>query len=898
MNKTGIIRMLLPTAMMLMSALPVRADVPGLPVVDFTSPDAVRQWVAANHVASLKHTPEGIEVTISGGDPYIIGPPLDLPETQTLWLDLKLRSEEGGSGQVFYFQTHPTEEQSVRFSAPPGEWIEARLPLPALGAGYRFRIDPPGGSGKAVIARMSFRPRILLKAPQWPKPEPCRGTGDVLVHSGPINVREGTRGCLALEVAGYRFGMFHTGGMLGYLIGNELRWLDFSNAPRASATTGHAYVDTVTATDQDGATWTIRRSLTPGKSSEDRGSLDLTVTISVNRDRKVAYLPVTLLFAGSGSFGERKGQALFAGLEYLEDEPSSSEADIIGPASRRQVPDTLKITFPLMVLQVDGVYGGLIWEPQLDVSALFDSPDRIFSSGGHVMGLLFPGSDGQNRVEGDLLPYEGVTLAAGTPLQVKATIIGGKGDTVIPAVQQYVELRGLPPLPDTGRNLQSYASLAARGWLDSDIRDGKLFRHAVWPGFGAVPAADAPAFMLWLAGIVQDEGIRQRLEQTAGEALSVVDPSHYDFAAVSHIPYFRPSLLFGSVLESADKTAQEARGHLARFDARKLIRYTPQEGRPDYGRTHFADHASGLTGGVVWRLLQQATFAGDRDLVEAALKKLQALTQYDRGVPRGAQTWEVPLHTPDILASAHMVNAFVTGYQITGDQSLLERARYWAWTGVPFVYLVNPTGKPVGPYSTIAVYGATDWRAPVWFGLPVQWCGLVYADALYRLARHDADGPWKKLADGITAAGIQHSWKEDDAHRVGLLPDFYHLREQRSDGPAINPGTVQANAIRFFGQPCAYDFQVARKSRLFVHAPGEIGGLEEDGTHVSFSVRGWRSAPYRVLVSGLEKQPSVRINGANVRLESPHAYADGRLVLQVEGNPQIEITLAEGVAGR
>jgi len=893
MKRTAKVCGLLAAAAALAGTLSAGPREEGLPVLDFTDGKTVREWVAANDVSSLASTPEGMEVTISGGDPYIIGPPLDLPEDRLLWLDLKLRSDEGGKGQVFYYREHPSEEQSARFTVRAGEWTEAHLPLPALGPGYRFRIDPPGGTGRAVIAKMSFRPRVILKAPGWPRPEACQGAGDVLLRSGPLNLREGPRGCLALEVAGYRFGMIHSGGLAGYLHDGELRWLDFSNAPRASASTGQAYTDTLTVTDPHGATWTIRRSFIPAKSSESSGAVDMTVTVTVTEDRTVVHLPLAQLFAGVGSFGERKGQALFAGLEYLEDEPSSSEADIVGPGSRRQVPDTLKITIPLMAVQVDGVYGGLIWEPQPDVSALFDSPDRIFSSGGHVMGLLFPGSDGVNRQEGDLLPYDGVVLPANTPLRVKATLIGGKGDSIVPAVQQYVSLRGLPRLPGTGRTLETYASLAARGWLDSAIREGNLFRHAVWPGFGAAPAADAPAFMLWLATVVQDEELRKRLEQASAEALSAVDGSRYDYATVSHVPYFRPSLLFGGVMESASQAEGEARAHLSRFDARDRILYRPQEGKPDYGRTHFTDHASGLTASVVWRLLQQATFAGDRDLVEAALRKLRSLAQYDNGVPRGAQTWEVPLHTPDILASAHLVNAFVRGYEITGDDFFLQRARYWAWTGVPFVYLIDPADRPVGAYSTIAVYGATDWRAPVWFGLPVQWCGLVYADALYGLARQDPQGPWKTLADGITAAGIQQTWKEDDRERVGLLPDFYHLREQRADGPAINPGTVQANAIRLFGQPCASDFRAARRARLFIHAPGEIQGLEETGGRISFAVRGWMKGPYRILISGLQKEPRVRIDGADVPVGAPHEYDGGRLVLQVQGSPRIEILVGD-----
>ena len=39
-------------------------------------------------------------------------------------------------------------------------------------------------------------------------------------------------------------------------------------------------------------------------------------------------------------------------------------------------------------------------------------------------------------------------------------------------------------------------------------------------------------------------------------------------------------------------------------------------------------------------------------------------------------------------------------------EAYLDQAKYWAWTGVPFVYLVNPTGQSTGPYATIAVLGA------------------------------------------------------------------------------------------------------------------------------------------------------------------------------------------------
>ncbi len=55
-----------------------------------------------------------------------------------------------------------------------------------------------------------------------------------------------------------------------------------------------------------------------------------------------------------------------------------------------------------------------------------------------------------------------------------------------------------------------------------------------------------------------------------------------------------------------------------------------------------------MTAQVVASLLENAAFSGDKTLLDAALTKLRALDKFTNTVPRGAQTWEVPLHTPDL----------------------------------------------------------------------------------------------------------------------------------------------------------------------------------------------------------------------------------------------------------
>lgn len=749
------------------------------------------------------------------------------------------------------------------------------------------------GSDRGTLVRVPVPANAEL--PAWPKPTvpklppdaPSVRSKDLeLVHS------RDTLGGFVVRVAGTPVAIGQSQPVLGYVSGENLRWLEL-NAAATHNTLVQRKRGSVSVCfeclDPDDGHWRMEQQFKPGSIP---GSIDIQTRVTVDHARSVVFLPVLMLFPGTGSFGPEKGQGLVAGLEYLENEPSSSEADVIGPASKRQAPDNLKLTFPLMVVQNQGRYVALTWQMEPRFCAVYDSPDRLFGSGGHVMGLLFPGSDGKNRQEGSLLPRSTETLLAGEPLTLRATLLGGVGKSVVPAVEQYVALRGLPALPATGLDLQQYVARVAGGWLDSKIREGNLFRHAV-AGGGFPPgwAADAAVWMDWLAREAREPFLAARLKEAAQNALADIPPTELNISGVGHVRFPVGSLIYGHVAETVAQAGQAGNSLLGRFETDLSVKYNPREGGPDFSKTHFSKEANGLTSRVVQDLLETAAFCGDRKLIDAALERLRAMSRFQNGVPRGAQTWECPLHTPDILASAQMVRAYTLGYELTGDPELLAQARYWAWTGVPFVYLVNPTPQPVGLYSTIAVFGATQWKAPVWLGLPVQWCGLVYADALYRLVRNDPKGPWQKLADGIAASGIQQSWPSSDAANQGLLPDSFVLRTQHRNGPAINPATVQACAVRFYRQTPIYDCWSFRKAGVRVHAPGAIKTPREQPGRVGFQVETALNHPYFVLVNGLGSRPLLKINGKKTECAAPHEFTEkeGRLVLQLEGKSEVEV---------
>jgi len=869
--------------------------------IDLTDPANQGKAIPVHDIEKLEYTHEGLVIHIGGMDPYVAGPFRDYPENTPLWFRIRLRSDTEGMAQMFWAtETMPTsEERSVRFGVSTG-WGEYEVPIPSFGKGYQIRFDPPGDKGVCIVSWLEFETRMIPPTPAWPQPpaqEVVEKDHAKQIQSGDLTVTYGSAGFGNFEISvdDKPFALGLSNSLIGTLKDDHIQWTTYGGGKEDLKLDGekNRLSARSSVTDAQGGHWDFSHTFTPARLE---GAIDVETTISVDQDREVVYLPVLMVFPGSGSFGTRKDQALFSGLEYLADEPSSSTADLKGPEAKRQVPDTLKITFPLMALVEQGQYLGLIWEKSPDISAVFDSPDRMYGSGGHVMGLIMPGSDGSNREEGNPLPYKGLKLTAGKRLVLKATLIGGEGESVVPALQKYVELRGLPELPDPGTDLKGYLHLAARGWLDSAIRRGNTYVHSAAVQNMAYlapyhPNAEAALWMHWLAQQEGNSDLRDSLEKAARETLEPLGPDNLIFSRLSHVPPPCIPLVFGEVEGNLHRVRENVSNHLARFNEQGVVVYHPEPGKNDYGKTHYENHANGLTAASLLQVLEGASLLGEQAFIDKGLELLDQQKIYRNSVPRGAQTWEVPLHTPDILASADMIKCYVLGFQLTGKKDYLDEARYWAWTGLPFVYLVPPVTKPIGLYSTIAVYGATWWIAPVWMGLPVQWCGLVYAHALYGLNQVDPNPVWKQVADGITVSGIQMLWPESDPDYRGLLPDSLHLRTQGRNLTAINPGTLLGTSVGNYWSAPLYTFQAFPENGVFLHVPGTVSGALAGKNHLSFTAEGWPREPYWILFSHLPSHPNLSVNGQPVRQEDcSYDEKAKRLILRVEGKPTINMT--------
>jgi hypothetical protein len=859
-----------------------------LPVFDFKNAKTAEEWKGNPDVAGTKVTDEGLVISINGRDPWIIGPARDLP-LQPLWLRMRVWSEVGGELQVFYYTKGSSEKDSVKADVPALVWTDVRVLLPPLGPGYRLRIDPPGQKGKAILQRVEFEKREVLVAPKWPKPVAGKLEDPLEVKAFDLTLRHSRTRLGEFEIWMHDKRMAIGGGWgeIGYMVDGKQRWLDLSKAEvKAHAVEeGKSISIRATISDADGAKWQIDERFVKA----ERTGIEVHVAIWADKDREVIFLPVFFMFPGVGTFGEKTFAAIFPGLEYLdEDEPSSSQKDIEGPGSRRQVPYTSKITMPMMGIANDLLYVGLIWKATDSICAVFDSPDRLFKSGGHVMGVIFPGSDPRVREESNLLPFRPAKLAAGNPVMLNGTLIGGISTDVSLAVGEWLSHNKLPAVSQVD-NPDDYVKLTTAGWLDSKINEGGLFRHA-YPGeFNAHPAGDAVAMIDWLAARTDDRPLEARLREAHKLARSRLTPGAV-YSSVGHIKTPAAALLYGDANEAAARAKQQGRELLKRFDEKGRVIYDPRGG-PDLARTHQFGHANGLTANVVVSVLEAATLSGDPELLKAGLERLRQLDRYPDPVPRGAQTWEIPLHTPDILAAAHLVRAFTLGYQLSGDERLAGSALRWAEAGLPFVYLRDPTEGQIGRYATIAVLGATHWKAPNWMGQPVQWCGLVYADALYQMAaclqpRLKMD-QWIQIADGITASGIQQTWPVgSDLERQGLLPDSFKLQSQQRLDVCINPATLQVVAARFYRQPPVYSFYVMKG--LYVHVPGEVVKTETEKEALWVRVRPCVKGPYSVLICGLKKEPRVTVNAAPAEKDAVKYVGDGgRLIIKLDGESSV-----------
>ena len=561
--------------------------------------------------------------------------------------------------------------------------------------------------------------------------------------------------------------------------------------------------------DGDGVLWSYEARFSL---SDDSKRLKVQYRLAADQARELITFNGPILHVGEATFAESKTAALFPGLEFLEgDERSSSTRDVAPPLNNRLVPHPYKITIPLMVVEHNRTLVGLLWDALQPwdgernmLSAVFASPNWHEHQKNHLMGLFLPPPADwvEENHPGTSRPY---LLKANQPVTLKAQIVIDGNASILDAISHWTDAYGAPEPLEAPRSDEEELLLSRHGFMTTvwDAETGSARQCVGWP------PGNAPGFatMLWYDYLVQtqddavrDESVRQRVLEIAKKTIRESGPGGLVSPAFCHILKWETPFYFGHVEAGLDRLKEMMQGLTDAQEADGSWRFHPTTDRAKtLGQE--GDAVLGTCAHSVLMLLKHARVTGDTESLEAGLKGLKFMARFN--VPRGTKSWECPLYAPDLLAAAHALGAYIEAYEVTNNKLYLEWAEHWAKTGLLFLYHWHLPDRPGMRFASIPVFGATFYTQS-WFGVPVQWNGLVYAYYLQHLAKHIPEDAnpyprqfWSKVAEGITVSAMYQQWTEGELK--GTHPEGFYSFCTEGRGPHINPEGIMVNLFTLRG---------------------------------------------------------------------------------------------------
>ncbi len=594
-----------------------------------------------------------------------------------------------------------------------------------------------------------------------------------------------------------------------------------------NANSCHATTDALELTgefkDKDGAMWHLQVTFAL---TEHEQQMAVAYTLETDKDCKVLRWTGPCLYAGEGTFGSHKDEALFPGLEYLVNNEVSSDTRFAAEKyANRFAPHAYKITMPLMAVSFEGSAVGLAWNPNQAWEAAWRHPATMFASPNkkakhHYLALSTPSIEPRWRNEGDFEAHKAVGISPKNPHHIAARLIAAPEGGVNAVLREWVAAYGLPSLPDGGQSYRDNIELCIESYLEvAWNEEAEGWHHTLadpWePRFEPLLANQLWRYSRWAEGEPSLKArARDQVQRALPRAVEKLPAPH-------HAPRLELALCYGNVAASLESAAQAARDLIKEQQKDGSWGWTPEAvaNVADFKTKErialmgkLKDSATGFTSSKVIPVLSYALATGDAKATASVIKAADWCNKQKR--PEGAQTWELHLHVPDVLAVPYLINLNLGAYQLTDKKSYLEAAKRWAWTGLPFTFLWNPYYRPIMRYGTVPVFGVTFHDVQVWFGVIVHWNGLWYSDALFRLARFErTDGPidWFQLAEGIVQHGLQEQAK--DGPFKGMYPDaFSTVRGDEEYTWWLNPQLIGLNTFPLAGLPIHADPVVLHSS--------------------------------------------------------------------------------------
>jgi hypothetical protein len=616
--------------------------------------------------------------------------------------------------------------------------------------------------------------------------------------------------------------------------------------------------------DSDGRRWTLSASFELADWAKE-----FTVRYELSCDQPAQLLA----FDGPMLYSLQRDEAVFPGLEWLlGDEVSSSSLDIAEdhPDRVRYVVHPNMVTIPAVGLSGPSATVGLVWDVHQRwdgsrdrPSAVFASPDRFQNQRSHLVGLFLPTVPefvDRNQREA-ARPY---ALKAGQKLRLEAKLIAdAAAKSPLAVVERWIALYGLPepaPLPRGSYQREIEFSMLAylqSLWMPDSKQWWTTKGNAVMSTTGR-PRSYIADLMLG-ALMIRDEDLRRRCRTRAEEVRALVGGEPRLDA--QRFPN-RADLAFADPGAAAQLLAQRGPDGAWRFDADQQHDSGPFVGMDYYALGPDDAVELGTCARQAYEVLRYARIAGDQEAYQRMQDTLTLMKRFR--VPRAAQVWEIPVHTPDLLAAADAVDAFVEAYRVSGDRRWLDDATLWAKRGLPFIYLWNDAEKPYLVGASIPVFGAT-WYRGSWFGRPVQWNGLRYASALLRLSEHDDSFPWRKLAETVIRSAIHQ--QEPQGENVALWPDAISAIDGERSDWIFGPHEILMAVWKLLGRAQEPSTTIVgpRGRQVHVSTFGKVVGAAHQGTVISVDVSYPEGEQGVLLVANVTRPDAVFLDGRSLK---------------------------------
>ena len=624
-------------------------------------------------------------------------------------------------------------------------------------------------------------------------------------------------------------------------------------------------------TDAQGGTWHYRSEWVL---SENATRIQNNAQLEVNQPRELLAFHGPMLYAASqGRNREQKTAALFPGIEFLEGaEHSSNRRDAAPPHDNRLVPHPYKITVPVMAVEIQECLIGMIWNPletwdgdNHNLSAIFASPNWHHSQRNTLMGVFLP-TVPEWVPENQTLAANAYPLKPRQPVSIKTELIAAGNASILDAVTQWCDAYGTPEPLEPPRSDEEELLLSRHGLMHTtwDAETQKS-RHCIdWP------AHNEPGFgtLLWYDYLAtEDADVKQRVQRILKSTRDESGAGSLAARGSCHILRWEFPFYVGYLAAALDFMKTETLRLISEQEPDGSWRWHPTNDKTavlgDAGEA-----VLGTCANAALTLLKHARITGDMTSREAGLEALKYMSQF--AVPRGAQMWECPMYQPDLLAAAYALGAHVEAYEITGEEAYLKRAEYWAKTGLPFLYHWHIPDRPSMRFASIPVFGTTFYTHP-WFGVPVQWNGLVFAYYLQHLARVKnataASARWAKIAEGITVSAMYQQWTEGE--RKGTYPDgLYEFCTERR-GPHLNPEDIMVNVYALRGLDPGVKTVITGNIHISSGAKVEGGTLTKDGK-LTWNLSYAEDETSWTLIAGCGRPPQrIRARSLDIETELP-----------------------------